>query len=182
MSLQRVSASIPLAGDPIDPESLVPVFHDWIRTNAVEGLLIDVARYTHVPDGPGVMLIGHEGDYSLDLAAGRQAIRYTLKRDNDGTPAELVERTLRRARSAAARLEADADLRVSEDALVVQIFDRLSAPNSADTFARLASAVGDGVEALVGSRPAEIVHHDDDPRAPVGFVVRGLTPTAHAAR
>ena len=29
-------------------------------------MLIDVADYRHVPAGPGVLLIGHEANYSLD--------------------------------------------------------------------------------------------------------------------
>ena len=36
--------------------------------NSTIGLLglIDVADYSHVPDGPGVMLVAHEGFFSLD--------------------------------------------------------------------------------------------------------------------
>ena len=68
MSLQRVSVAVPFVGD-VDPEAFVPVFHDWIRRGAVEGLLIDVARYGHVHHGPGIMLVGHEGDYASTCSA-----------------------------------------------------------------------------------------------------------------
>ena len=45
----------------------IPVFHNWIQEKVVsDHLLIDVADYSHIPDGPGVMLISHEGHYSLD--------------------------------------------------------------------------------------------------------------------
>ena len=43
---------------------LIPVYHRWIQQNALEDLLIDVADYSHVPSGPGVMLIAHEGNYA----------------------------------------------------------------------------------------------------------------------
>ncbi len=38
----------------VKPEAFVPVFQRWIQQHAVEGLLIDVADYKHVPDGPGI--------------------------------------------------------------------------------------------------------------------------------
>jgi len=38
----------------------------------VPGLLIDVADYAHVPDGPGVILIGHDVDYGIMNRHGTQ--------------------------------------------------------------------------------------------------------------
>ena len=55
----------PLAGmaetGEIELEKLVPVFHQWIREKKIpDELLIDVADYAHVPQGPGVVLIDQE--------------------------------------------------------------------------------------------------------------------------
>ena len=47
------------------------VFHQWIRDSVCPEMLIDVADYRHVPAGPGVMLIGHEANYSLDNRENR---------------------------------------------------------------------------------------------------------------
>jgi len=44
---------------------LIPMYHRWIQQKALQDLLIDVADYSHVPAGPGVMLIAHEGNYAL---------------------------------------------------------------------------------------------------------------------
>ena len=50
-----------------DSKDFIPVFHNWIQDKVVPNhLLIDVADYSHIPDGPGVMLIAHEGNFSLD--------------------------------------------------------------------------------------------------------------------
>ena len=50
-----------------ESKDYIPVFHSWIQNNAVEDhLLIDVADYSHIQDGPGVMLVAHEGNFSLD--------------------------------------------------------------------------------------------------------------------
>src|ERR1043165_8660714 len=53
-----------------DPEAVnlaeyAAVFNTWIQQQRLEELLIDVADYLHVHNGPGIMLIGHEADYSL---------------------------------------------------------------------------------------------------------------------
>ena len=72
------------AGD-IELEKLVPVFHEWIRAKKIPNeLLIDVADYAHVPQGPGVVLIGHQSDYYLDVADDRPGLLYSRKRGFDG--------------------------------------------------------------------------------------------------
>jgi hypothetical protein len=173
MSLQRVAVSIPLADSRVDPEAYVPVFHDWIRRAAVHGVLIDVARYGHVHHGPGIMLVGHEGDYSLDFAAGRHAIRYTLKRDNDGTPAELVSRALDRVRAAVALLVTELGVEPIDDEIDVQVFDRLTYPNTPDSLAVLDPMIR---EVVGGGESLELTRRSEDPRAPLAVAVRGAAP------
>src|SRR5262245_37868989 len=88
-------------------ESLIPIFYRWIQTHAVEGLLIDVADYKHVPQGPGLLLIGHEGDYAIDESDGRLGLRYTLKREPHDNLASQLATTIRRAQGAIRQLETD---------------------------------------------------------------------------
>ena len=45
-------------------EALIPVFHRFIRDHVIKELLIDVVDYSHVPNGPGVVLIGHFADHA----------------------------------------------------------------------------------------------------------------------
>ena len=69
----------------IELEKLVPVFHEWIRVKKIpDELLIDVADYAHVPQGPGVVLIGHQSDYYLDVADKRPGLLYSRKRGFEG--------------------------------------------------------------------------------------------------
>ncbi len=171
MSLQRVSVAVPVRDTTIDPESVVPMFHDWIRTGAVEGLLIDVARYAHVPDGPGIVLIGHEGDYALDLAEGRPWLRYTLKRDNEGSARELVARSLRRLALATARA-AEAGVDVTEGEITVRIYDRLRAPNDDVSRAALTPEIMAAIGDIHGAVMPPVGPLSDDPREPLGFRVR----------
>src|SRR5216683_2708414 len=68
MQLQHVNVKL-LVQNPAEAslEPLIPVFHSWIENRAEDDeLLIDVADYIHVPAGPGVVLIGHEGNYSFN--------------------------------------------------------------------------------------------------------------------
>jgi hypothetical protein len=171
MSLQRISVSVPVADPSLDPESVVPVFHDWIRRGAVEGLLIDVARYGHVPDGPGIVLLGHEGDYSLDLAGGRPSLRYTLKRDNDGSPRELLDRAFGRL-DGAIRVAADAGIDVDRGEVVVRVYDRLRAPNTAEAVSALTPDAAAAAAAFAGAEALDVTTLSDDPREPVALLVR----------
>jgi len=61
MQLQHVNVKLLVQNAPgANLEPLIPVFHSWIENQNGDELLIDVADYTHVPAGPGVVLIGHE--------------------------------------------------------------------------------------------------------------------------
>ena len=54
----------------VQPDDFTAVFHTWIQKGAVEGLLLDVADYQHIQDGPGMILIGDQVDYAFDLGRG----------------------------------------------------------------------------------------------------------------
>ena len=54
----------------IDLLDFIPVFHRWIQTQALDDLLLDVADYSHVHHGPGILLVAHEGKYAVDETGG----------------------------------------------------------------------------------------------------------------
>src|SRR5262245_65938136 len=93
--------------DAVEPARFIGVFHDWIRRGAVPGLLIDVADYAHVHRGPGVLLIGHEADYALDLGEGRPGFLAQRKRDGRGDLRDRLAGAL--AGAAQGALEAEAE-------------------------------------------------------------------------
>jgi hypothetical protein len=171
VSLQRLSISLRLADPSVDPESFVPVFHDWIRRSAVEGLLIDVARYAHVYNGPGIMLVGHEGDYSIDLSEGAPVLRYTQKREIPEATSDAVALVLRRLLGAAAQAAAVPGGAVETGGLVVEIRDRLIAPNSAETLTALGPDIAAGLGEVLPETSLAAAPRDGDPRAPFAVVV-----------
>lgn len=129
-----------------DAKELIPVFQRWIQKDALEGVLIDVANYTHVEQGPGVLLIGHEANWSLDFGDGEPGLLYTRKREALGD----IETRLRDA----FRLSLEAcQLLTTEDSLanpisfntgdfVFGINNRLLAPNDEETFADVGEGLG----------------------------------------
>src|SRR6266568_6371726 len=97
----------------VDLEPLIPIFHDWIQNQVGEGLLLDVADYRHVDAGPGVVLIGHEGNYSVDNTDNRLGVRYNRKALLDGSLQDRLEQAARAAIGACQRLEDDPQIKGS---------------------------------------------------------------------
>src|ERR1051326_548704 len=95
----------------IDLGDAIPVFHRWIQDGACEEMLVDVADYQHVPEGPGVMLIAHEANYSLDQAEGRLGLLYNRKGVLDGDAQGNLRQACRAAWAACRRLEEEAPFR-----------------------------------------------------------------------
>src|SRR5579863_976626 len=83
----------------------VPVFHQWIRDGVCPEMLIDVADYMHVHEGPGILLIAHEANYSLDLRDGRLGLLYNRKASLDGTLQDRLAQAHKAALAACDRLE-----------------------------------------------------------------------------
>ena len=119
-------------GSSLSGGDCIPTFHRWIQTKALDRLLIDVADYTHLVGGPSVLLVGHEGNLSVDHADGRSGIVCTSKRP--GAAGSLPDRIVGVARIlfvAARLLESDAvfegRLRFVPNELQFQANDRLLA-------------------------------------------------------
>ena len=121
----------------------IPVFHTWIQGKRVPGGLIDVADYSHVPDGPGILLIAHEGNYAYDDSAGKRGFVYYGKRPAPGSTRELLSLACRRMLAAAALVENDAafkgKLRFRGEQIEIFTNDRLLAPNEPATLDALKS-------------------------------------------
>lgn len=138
MELQHINVKWMLANPgEVDLEPLIPIFHGWIQNQAPGDLLLDIADYRHVPAGPGVVLIGHSGDYSVDYAGNRLGVRYNRKAELDGDNESRLRQAAGAALAACRRLESDARLggKFHFDGREFELFvnDRMLAPNTAAT-------------------------------------------------
>jgi hypothetical protein len=157
MQPNRVACKFFLQPDPRAPLDLHPfigVFHRFIQEQSLPGLLIDVADYAHVPDGPGVLLVGHDVDYGLDLTGGRAGLLTTRKRLDGASLAEALRSALEWGlRSIEAVERADAlDVRFDPSAVTVQVVDRLAAPNDDAAWAMLAEQASPVLAELYGEK------------------------------
>lgn len=124
-------------------DDFVPVFHRWIQSRSVpEHQLIDVADYAHVKDGPGTVLVAHEANFHADLGSGRLGLLYVRKQPLSGTDfAGRLRQAFAYALDACMRLEDEESLRgrirFRTEEAIVRVYDRLHAPNTAQTFAAI---------------------------------------------
>jgi hypothetical protein len=91
--------------DAVDAETYIGIFHRWIQQDRLgrDFLLIDVADYRHVPEGPGVMIIAHGAHWRIDTAGGELGLAFARKRDPLGpAPGKLAEAFTWALRAAAA--------------------------------------------------------------------------------
>lgn len=168
MQLQHINVKL-LVQNPqdVDLESLIPVFHSWIQEQSNGERLLDVADYRHVEAGPGVVLIGHEGNYSVDNTDNRLGVRYNRKATLDGSNQDRFEQAARAALSACRRLEAEprlgGSLRFNGQEIEIFINDRLLAPNSDETRDAVASDLRVFSMKLLGGEEYS-VSYERDPR------------------
>ena len=156
-------------------DDYVPLFHGWIQRRILDGTPIDVADYKHVPDGPGIMLIGHEADRALDYGEGRPGVVYQRKREGEGTLEERFAAAVEAADRVAADIEADPaanGVRFGRDEILLRINDRLRAPNDDATLEELRLAIVAALATVRPGREAEIARVTDDPRGPLTVRVR----------
>lgn len=138
MEFQHVNVKL-LVKDPVrvDLEHLIPVFHNWIERQVFDDLLLDVADYRHVHEGPGIVLIGHQGNYSVDNGDGRLGVRYNRKAALDGSNQDRLRQAMTSALNACQRLENEPGLgeavRFGGQEIEFVLNDRLLAPNTDDT-------------------------------------------------
>ena len=79
----------------LEAHEFVPIFHSWIQQRAVaDHLLIDVADYAHVHNGPGTCLITHEANFYTDRGEGRLGLMYGRKQPAPGTFIDRVRQAL----------------------------------------------------------------------------------------
>ncbi len=134
MQLQHVNVKLLVQNaEDLDLEPLIPVFHGWIRGQVLGELLLDVADYRHVYAGPGVVLIGHEGNYSVDNTDNRLGVRYNRKAVLNGNNLDRLRQATRAALTACQRLESeprlDGKLCFNGQDMEIFVNDRLLAPN-----------------------------------------------------
>jgi hypothetical protein len=149
--------------------NLIPVFQSWIQQQKIEGhQLIDVHDYSHVHDGPGVLLVAFEGNFSMDEEDGRLGLFYYRKQPLAEELEANLKAVVNTALHACKLLEAEPKLNgitfKTEEVLVITN-DRLLAPNDAATRTMLETVIASTLGA------AQLAQQAEDSRERLAFVV-----------
>jgi len=134
-------------GSTVELVEFIPVFHRWIQNRSLDLLLIDAADYSHVQAGPGIVLVAHEGNFSVDETGHRRGLVYYSKHELPGDMTDRLTTVGKHALTACRMLEEDKDIdgRIKFPGNEIQIFanDRLQAPNTNETRAAFEPSVKD---------------------------------------
>ena len=153
-------------------------------------MLIDVADYRHMTNGPGVLLVGHDVDYALDLGGGKPGLLHTRKRSSTDRLGERLADAFNAGLLACQTLSEDAALggaiRFHTDQVELTLMDRLATPNRAATFDEFRGEIEAFVGALYEGTTCSIERDEEDERrcltvrisAPGAPDVRTLTQRA----
>ena len=166
MELYRLGIKF-FAADPesIRLEDLIPVFHGWIQQQAIpEHLLIDIHDYSHMQNGPGIVLVAHEGNFSIDMSDGRPGLYYYRKTPTPLSAVGHMATVFKAGLDACRLLEKDTKLQFKMDELLVIANDRLEAPNTEETFAELQFAMSAALEEVFGKPSFQFTRAGTDPK------------------
>jgi hypothetical protein len=165
-------------GQNVDVADAIPVFHRWIQRRDLPELLIDVADYSHVPAGPGVLLIAHEANYSLDYTRDQLGLLYNRKAVGSGNAQEQLRQAYDAALTACGRLEQEPEfagaLRFDPAHLEIVFNDRLLHPNTDESWREVQPDTQRFFDGIFGAGQYSL-ERQGEPRERLRAVIRGGT-------
>ena len=164
---RRLGVKFSLKRQPtLEPDDILPIFQRWIQEHRLEGMLIDVIDYKHVPEGPGIVLIADEADIAYDLTDGEIGLHVIRKRDLPAALSEALRLVFSSALEAAVALEAEApgDIVFDFRSAKISFLDRMNYRNEPAVFERTREALTAVLSDIFGA-PVTVSRVYDDPRA-----------------
>jgi hypothetical protein len=173
MELQKIAVKIFASPNDIPLTDFIDVFHGWIQ--ATDGVYHDVADYSHMRAGPGIVLVASHANLSIDETNNRRGLLYRQKSHLSGSNEEKIRAILRAALKYCRRLEEEPVLRgklkFSNEEIFISINDRLLAPNRQGTLTALKQDLEGAIRPLVGDAKFTL-EHNQDPRQNFSVTVR----------
>jgi len=173
MELYRLGIKFFADGETIELTEFIPIFHEWIQKQIIDGhLLIDVHDYSHMPDGPGILLVAHQGNFTIDSSNNGMGLLYYRKQ-----PAESLADIVKPAVQGCRVLEDDPRLRGRirfdmHEAIIVAN-DRLLAPNTNESFSQLQPELSATLQQTIG-KPFKLDRISNDPKE--RLAIRAIQP------
>lgn len=166
MELQKVAVKVFTdQPDPVSLTDFIEIFHSWIQ--ATDGVYHDVADYSHMHAGPGIVLVASGANVAIDESDRRRGLLFVQKTAAKGAHAEVLTAALRAALENCRKLENDArlkgDLKFSGQEINIVVNDRLVGGNSDGAFAELKPGIEAVARALFAGAAFRL-DRDSDPR------------------
>jgi hypothetical protein len=162
MDLQKLNVKVFIErSEGIALTDFIDIFHGWIQ--ASDGDYHDVADYSHMQAGAGIVLVANDANVSIDETENRRGLLFNQKSRMSGTNQEKLRAVFEAALENCRKLEAEpalrGKLRFATGEALISVNDRLLAANSPDFFDAIRSEVeafakrlfGDGTVALDGN-------------------------------
>jgi hypothetical protein len=166
MELQKLSVKFF-----VEPPNEIPltefidVFHSWIQKS--DGDYHDVADYSHMKAGPGIVLVANEANVSIDETENRRGLLFNQKRHLSGSNQERLRAAMVGALKNCRKLQADpkvgSKMRFSANEAVIWVNDRLAGTNTDAAFEELKSEIQPFGKKLYGDAELSF-ERDSDPR------------------
>jgi len=154
----------------------IEIFHGWIQ--ATDGIYHDVADYSHMQAGPGVVLIANDANVSIDESGSRRGLVFNQKTQLDGSNQEKLRTVFRAALENCRKLEEEpalrGKLRFSANEAVISVNDRLIGANSKESFDEIKREIKSFAKQLFGDAEYSFAR-DDDPRQRLNVHLKAST-------
>ena len=166
MELQKIAVKV-FAADPnvVPLPHFIDIFHRWIQ--ASDGAYHDVADYSHMQSGPGIVLVASEANVAIDETGHRRGLLYSQKCNLSGSNVEKLTRVVRSALANCCRLEEEptlqGKLKFSGQPIVITVNDRL-VTNTGEVFEQIMPEIDFLARHLYGSTDFITIHNQEDPR------------------
>jgi hypothetical protein len=178
MDLQKLNVKFFVA----EPRSVpltdfIEIFQRWIQ--ATDGVYHDVADYSHMRAGPGIVLIANDANVSIDDSGSRRGLLFNQKSRLSGSNQEKLRTVFQAALENCRKLEEEpalrGRLRFALDEALVSVNDRLLATNSPDSFEAIRRDIEAFAKRLFGDAAAAL-DRDADPRRRLNVHLKTSAP------
>jgi hypothetical protein len=150
----------------------IEIFHSWIQST--DGVYHDVADYSHMQAGPGIVLVANDANVSIDESGARRGLLFSQKARLAGSNQDKIRAVIRAALDNCRKLEAEpalrGKLRFAVNEAVISLNDRLLGENSPEGFDAIKGDVEAVAKQLFGG--AVSVDRDSDGRRRLNLHVK----------
>lgn len=124
--MEKLCVKIPFVeGSSFDAPAILEEMNAWIQKDVLPGTLVDVADYTHMVDGPGIVLVAYEYMVSVDHQDGVSGLRVAWRLGGGESLLSRLSEVFKVLSIAASRFEEKLGLSLNLSALEASCLDRL---------------------------------------------------------